>query len=122
LVLVRKRAAEFAFAVRRFTTLRSRLARDNEPMTCGTDALSGGFDHLAGDIARMGPANRVSVFLDRIDQFDSVGVRPFQHQAQKLKDEILRCVTIVAKDDLDEIGLALNIPHGVALPDNQFGG
>ena len=122
-VVVRKRAAEFAFVVRHFTARCNRLARDDEPMTRSIDALSGGLEHLGGNVARMGPANCVPVFFDRIDELDCVGIGPLQHQAQKLKDEILRCVIVVAKDDPEEIGLALNIPHGVALPDEpSFGG
>ena len=86
-------------------------------MTRGIDALSGGFEHPGGDAARMGPANCVPVFFDRVDEFDRVGIRPLQHQAQNLEDEIVRRVIVVAKDDLEEIGPVLNIPHDIALPD-----
>jgi hypothetical protein len=67
-----------------FTALRNRLARDQERMTCGADALSSSFKHLVGNVVRIGPANCLSASVDSFGEFDCLGYRLSEYRLQKL--------------------------------------
>jgi hypothetical protein len=110
-----KRAAELAAVI--FTALRNRLARDQEPMTRGTDVLPCSLKHLVGNVARIAPAHRSSVSVDCFGEFKGVGYRLLEHRMQNFNHEFHRRIIVVVKDHLEMAGLGVNIGHWIVPPD-----
>src|ERR1700741_3774823 len=97
----------------RFTALRNGLARDQERMTGGTDALSSSVEQRVGGVARIGPANDLSAFADAFGQLNCVGNRLLEHRMQKLDDEFPRRCIVIVKDHMEVAGLGGNVGHEI---------
>ena len=82
-------------------------------MTRGTGALPGGFEELVRELARIGPTNCVSVFVDCIDKSNRVRDWFPEHRMQKLKGEFCGSFIVAVKGDLDVAGLGVNVAHRI---------
>ena len=84
--------------------------------------LSSSLKQLVCNVARIAPAHRSSVSVDRFGEFKGVGYRLLEHRMQNFNHEFHRSIIVVVKDYLEMAGLGLNIGHGIAPPDQcHFG-
>ena len=67
-------------------------------MTGSTDALSSGFKQPVGNVARISPANGLSVCVDCFGKLDRVAYRLVEQRMQELNYELQRGFLIVVKD------------------------
>jgi len=80
-------------------------------MTGIIDALSGSFQHLAGDVARIAAATCISFLPDFFGKSERVGQRLLEYRVQEFDDELKRRFIVVVKDNLAIASLDLSITH-----------
>jgi hypothetical protein len=86
-------------------------------MTGIGNALSGGLQHFARNVARIASATCLPFFPNRGCESERVGQWLLEYRMQEFKDEIQRRFIVVVKDDLAMVGCDLNITHWNIAPD-----